>query len=228
MRDGPQVVGRQAAHLRGRRVDDQHLARRGVDQPLRRRREPRRRGAPTRHTVVIKTSVPDPKLPTMDVYILPKHIWGKIEPGRARQVRRPGRRRLRPLRAREVREGPVRPLQGQPELLGGQAGRRQGRAAQVQQPGRDGRRAEDRRARRRRGHPGHRVQPARRRTTNIETVEGYQGAMSEIAINGGDGLKKPHPALLDPKVRTGDRRTRSTRRRSSTACWPGSASRPRR
>ena len=25
--------------------------------------------------------------------------------------------------------------------------------------------------------------------------------MTEIAINGGDGLKKPHPALLDPKVR---------------------------
>ena len=35
----------------------------------------------------------------------------------------------------------------------------------------------------------------------IETVEGYQGAMSEIAINGGDGLKKPHPALLDKRVR---------------------------
>ncbi len=37
---------------------------------------------------------------------------------------------------------------------------------------------------------------------NITTVEGYQGAMGEIAINGGDGLKKPHPALLDPEVRT--------------------------
>ena len=36
---------------------------------------------------------------------------------------------------------------------------------------------------------------------NIQTVEGNQGAMSEIAINGGDGLKKPHPALLDPRVR---------------------------
>ena len=36
---------------------------------------------------------------------------------------------------------------------------------------------------------------------SIETIEGYQGAMTEIAINGGDGLKKPHPALLDPKVR---------------------------
>src|SRR3954453_6025845 len=29
-------------------------------------------------TVVIKSKVPDPKLPTMDVYILPKHIWGKM------------------------------------------------------------------------------------------------------------------------------------------------------
>ena len=30
---------------------------------------------------------------------------------------------------------------------------------------------------------------------------GLPGAMDEIALNGGDGLKKPHPALLDPKVR---------------------------
>ena len=32
-------------------------------------------------------------------------------------------------------------------------------------------------------------------------VQGYQGAMTELGINGGDGLKKPHPALLDPEVR---------------------------
>ncbi len=37
--------------------------------------------------------------------------------------------------------------------------------------------------------------------TSMETVEGYQGAMSELAINGGAGLKKPHPALLDKRVR---------------------------
>ncbi len=36
----------------------------------------------------------------------------------------------------------------------------------------------------------------------METIEGYQGAMSEFAINGGAGLKKPHPALMDPRVRT--------------------------
>ncbi len=31
-------------------------------------------------TVEITTSVPDPKLPTMDVYIVPKHIWEPIAP----------------------------------------------------------------------------------------------------------------------------------------------------
>jgi peptide/nickel transport system substrate-binding protein len=36
---------------------------------------------------------------------------------------------------------------------------------------------------------------------NIQTIQGYQGAMNEFALNGGAGLKKPHPALLDPRVR---------------------------
>jgi peptide/nickel transport system substrate-binding protein len=36
---------------------------------------------------------------------------------------------------------------------------------------------------------------------NIVTVQGNQGAMNEFAINGGAGLKKPHPALLDLRVR---------------------------
>jgi peptide/nickel transport system substrate-binding protein len=31
-------------------------------------------------TVTITSSVPDPKLPTMDVYIVPKHIWEKLSP----------------------------------------------------------------------------------------------------------------------------------------------------
>ncbi len=98
-------------------------------------------------TVEIKSSVPDPKLPVMDVYILPKHIWGKMSPADREEVRRQRRRGLRAVRARGVPEGPVRSLQGEPQLLGRQAGRRQGRAAQVQQPGRHGRRAQDGRAR---------------------------------------------------------------------------------
>ena len=31
-------------------------------------------------TVKITSSVPDPKLPIMDVYIVPKHIWEKLSP----------------------------------------------------------------------------------------------------------------------------------------------------
>ena len=40
---------------------------------------------------------------------------------------------------------------------------------------------------------------------NIVTVQGNQGAMNEFAINGGAGLKKPHPALSDPARAPGDR-----------------------
>ncbi len=34
--------------------------------------------APNATTVVITSTVPDPKLPTMDVYILPQHVWSKV------------------------------------------------------------------------------------------------------------------------------------------------------
>ena len=40
-----------------------------------------------------------------------------------------------------------------------------------------------------------------RNTPGIVVVVGEQGGFDEIGINGGDGLKKPHPALLDPNVR---------------------------
>ena len=40
---------------------------------------------------------------------------------------------------------------------------------------------------------------------NIVTVQGNQGAMNEFAINGGAGLKKPHPALARPARAPGDR-----------------------
>ena len=51
-------------------------------------------------TVEIASSVPDPKLPAMDVYILPKHIWDKFRRGRGDEVQRRGRCRLGRLHAR--------------------------------------------------------------------------------------------------------------------------------
>jgi peptide/nickel transport system substrate-binding protein len=43
--------------------------------------------------------------------------------------------------------------------------------------------------------------PRLKDASDIVAVEGNQGGFDEIAINGGDGLKKPHPALLDRRVR---------------------------
>ena len=71
-----EVVRRRAAHRRGRRVHDQPRARRRLVQPP---RSPRT-SPPTAiddRTVEISRSVPDPKLPMMDVYIVPKHIYEK-------------------------------------------------------------------------------------------------------------------------------------------------------
>ena len=116
------------------------------------------------HTVVVTSSVADPKLPTMDIYILPKHIWEKQDAKAITKYHGAGRRRLGPVHARAAREGPVRALQGQPELLRRQAGGRPRRAAQLQQPRRDGRRAQARRDRRRRGRPRHRRSTSSRRT----------------------------------------------------------------
>ncbi len=51
-------------------------------------------------TVEITSSVTDPKLPTMDVYILPKHIWEKHDAKAITKYDGAGRRRLGPVHAR--------------------------------------------------------------------------------------------------------------------------------
>ena len=74
----PEVVRRPAADGRGRRLHDQPLARRGVAQPLGHDRQPDRH-RDVADEVVINSKVPDPKLPTMDVYIVPKHVYEKYD-----------------------------------------------------------------------------------------------------------------------------------------------------
>ena len=179
-------------------------------------------------TLVIKTKVPDPKLPTMDVYILPKHIWGKMSADARGKYAAHRRRRLRPVRARQVREGPVRPLQGEQVLLGRQAGGRRGRPAQVQQPGHDGRRSQDAA----RSTPP-RTSPAppstsSRRTTNIQTIEGNQGAMSRDRDQRRRRAEEAAPGAARPRGPPGDRaRDRQEDARRAGAAT-ATARRPRR
>ena len=144
-----------------------------------------------------QSKVPDPKLPTMDVYIVPKHIYEQYDAKATHEVERPDGRRRRPVQARRVQEGPVRALQGQPGLLGRQAGGRRGRDPHVQQRRRDGRRAQERRGRLRPEHARGPV-PQPPEGSGDRASKGAQGGFDEFAINGGDGLKK----AATPRSRT--------------------------
>jgi peptide/nickel transport system substrate-binding protein len=151
-------------------------------------------------TVEIKSSVPDPKLPTMDVYILPKHIWGKMDAAAREKYEGEDPVGSGPFVLEKFEKGQFARFNANPNYWGGKP-------------------AVDKVVLRKFNNPDAMVAALKtgeldaaediptsgfnnlKQDENIVTVEGYQGAMGEIAINGGDGLKKPHPALLDPKVR---------------------------
>jgi peptide/nickel transport system substrate-binding protein len=151
-------------------------------------------------TVEIKSSVPDPKLPVMDVYILPKHIWGKMSADEREKYEGTDGVGSGPFVLEEFKKGQFTRFKANPNYWRGKP-------------------AVDKVVLRKFNNPDAMVAALKtgeldaaediptsgfnnlKQDDNIVTVEGYQGAMGEIAINGGDGLKKPHPALLDPKVR---------------------------
>jgi peptide/nickel transport system substrate-binding protein len=151
-------------------------------------------------TVEIKSSVPDPKLPVMDVYILPKHIWGKMSADERSKYEGTDGVGSGPFTLEEFKKGQFARFKANPNFWGGKP-------------------AVDTVVLRKFNNPDAMVAALKtgeldaaqdipssgfkelEQDPNIVTVEGNQGAMGEIAINGGDGLKKPHPALLDPEVR---------------------------
>jgi peptide/nickel transport system substrate-binding protein len=156
--------------------------------------------APDPETLVVKTSVNDPKLPTLDVYILPKHIWGEMsadERGKYDGLDGVG---SGPFTLEEFEKGQFARFKANPNFHGGKP-------------------AVDKVVLRKFNNPDAMVAALKtgeldaafdipgaaykqlQSDPNIQTIEGYQGSMAEIGINGGDGLKKPHPALLDPQVR---------------------------
>ena len=156
--------------------------------------------APDPQTVVIKSSVDDPKLPTMDMYILPKHIWEPLgKDGRDKNDGTQG-----------VGSGPF----VLDKFEKGQFARFKANAHYYK-----GRPAVDQVVLRKFNNPDAMVAALKSgeldaaedvpgsaftqlaKDPDMVALQGYQGAMTELAINGGDGLKKPHPALLDPEVR---------------------------
>ena len=139
----------------------------------------------------------------MDVYILPKHIWEKYDAKAITKYDGAGRRRLA-ARSRSTRskKGQFCAHEGEPELLGRQAGDRRGRLPHLHQRRRDGGGAEEGRDRRGARRPDRRRSSSSRRPTDIVAVAGPAGRLQRARHQRRRRRsKKPHPALLDPKVR---------------------------
>ena len=153
-------------------------------------------------TVRITSSVPDPRLPAMDAYILPRHIWEEQAPDGEAVV---GYDALDGVGSgpfvldEYVEEQSVRMVAnesywgGRPvvdEIVFQVFTNPDAMVAALQQGQIDA------------AHniPAASVE-ALAGAENIEVVAGLQGGFDEIALNGGAAEGKPHPALLDIEVR---------------------------
>ena len=151
-------------------------------------------------TVEIKSSVPDPKLPVMDVYIVPKHVFQRYDENAILKYDAQDGVGSGPYVLEEFKKGQFIRFRANPHYWRGEPPLR---AVVI----RNFNNAETMVAALRRGEidAAHGVTGAAydrlKGDDGIEVVEGNQGAFQEFALNGGDGLKKGHPALSDPLVR---------------------------
>ena len=157
-------------------------------------------------TLQITTSVPDPKLPNLGVYILPRHVWEPIatdydaatqfDP--AADVPGSG-----PFVVTEFNKGQSVVMEANPNFWGWEGGEPpydrivyqlfenpDAMVAAIQQNQLDAVQ----------GFPASSAD-ALEADPNIEVISGSQGGFDEIAINGGAAEGQPHPALLDINVR---------------------------
>jgi peptide/nickel transport system substrate-binding protein len=155
---------------------------------------------PDPQTVVLKSSVADPKLPVMDVYILPKHIWSKYDKDAIGKYQARDGVGSGPYTLDRVQKGQFWTLKANPNYWRGKP-------------------RVDRIVFRKFNNGDAMVSALRRgqvdavedvpstaflqlqKEKGIATVQGQQGSFNELGMNGGAGLKKPHPALLDRRVR---------------------------
>jgi peptide/nickel transport system substrate-binding protein len=153
-------------------------------------------------TVRITSSVPDPKLPTMDVYILPRHIWEEHAPDGEAVVSYEALDGVGSgaFVLDEYVPGQFLRMKRNPNYWGTVAGLDEivfriftnddAMVAALQQGQIDAAH----------GIPAASI-AALEADPNIEVIVGYQGGFDEIAINGGGVEGPPHPALLDIEVR---------------------------
>ena len=155
-------------------------------------------------TVEIVTAEPDPRLPTMDAYILPRHIWEPVASGRPRDLRTyPADDGVGsgPFVLDEHRPGEFLRLTANPNYWGAPIAvdtvifrffaNPEAMAAALEAGELDAAH----------GIPPNAVESLRE-NPDLTVVEGHQGGFDEIAFNLGAGVGQPHPALLDLQFRT--------------------------
>jgi peptide/nickel transport system substrate-binding protein len=156
-------------------------------------------------TVEIVSAVPDPKLPTMDVYLLPKHIWEPVATDAEAVATYDGLDGVGsgPFTISEFTDQQSVSMVANPNYWGWEGqeppidqvifryfSNPDAMVAALQQGEIDAAH----------GIPSNSVETLQG-DENIEVVDGQQGGFDEIAINGGAVEGQPHPALLDLEVR---------------------------
>jgi peptide/nickel transport system substrate-binding protein len=152
-------------------------------------------------TLEIVSSVPDPKLPTMDVYIVPQHIYEEISADDLASYEATDGVGSGPYTLAEWQRGEFWRMEANPSYWGGEPAvdevvfrvftNADAMVAALQQGEIDA------------AHniPSATV-PRLEETDDIEVVQGQQGGFDELALNAGDGpLPGGHPALEDLVVR---------------------------
>lgn len=156
-------------------------------------------------TVEITSSVPDPKLPNMDIYLVPKHIWEPIATDYDATVEYEALDGVGsgPFVISEFTKGQSVVMVANPNYWGWEGetppidrvifqtfANPDAMVAALQQGELDAIH----------GFPAGSAATLEA-DPNIEVVAGRQGGFDEIAINGGAVVGQPHPALLDLEVR---------------------------
>jgi peptide/nickel transport system substrate-binding protein len=156
-------------------------------------------------TLRLVSSVPDPKLPTMDVYLVPQHIWEPIatDYDAATQYAAEDGVGSGPFVITEFTPGQSVVMAANPNYWGWEGEEPpydqvifrlfenpDAMVAALQQGEIDAAQ----------GFPASSWE-ALEADPDIEVVAGQQGGFDEIAINGGAAEGQPHPALLDVEVR---------------------------
>jgi peptide/nickel transport system substrate-binding protein len=150
--------------------------------------------------VVIKSKVPDPKLPTMDVYVVPKHVYEQYDDKAITKWNGQTDVAGGPYSLAEFKKGQFARFTANPNFWGG-------KPAVDEVVIRKFNNADAMVAALKRGEVDFVQNVPEGQFLNLQkdpdfvTLQGRQGGFDEFAINMGDGLKKPHPALLDQKVR---------------------------